>query len=268
MPAILSPFFFAQMTTEFLESTLEHENMQKLIHSDETFDILLVEHFNFDGFLALGPHFGVPTGMISAVGPSVSSNYLVGAPNIPSYMGPLVLEPPYHTTFWKRAYSFIIYILDEIIRYVYVFPAQDKILRKYIPTSPNIYDVVYNTSLVIYNSDCGFNQPMPTAPNVVEIGGFHVRPPKKLPDDLQKVLDNAPNGVVYFSMGSVLKSKLFPVDQRREILTVLSKLKETVLWKFEEDLADLPPNIIIRSWFPQSDLLGKNIFRFFLIRSM
>lgn len=240
-----------------VETTLENEEMQKLLRSGEDFDIVLVEQLHCEGLLVVAQHFDAPFGLISAYGPSGWSNSLVGAPDIISYMGNVVTEPPYHTTFCKRVYNFLIYIIDQVVTHFYVYPAQNTIIHKHFPNLPHIYDFIYNISLIMYNSDSSYHQPLPLAPNAIEIGGFHVRPPKKLPDDLQKILDNAPNGVVYFSMGSVLQSKEISADTRRSILNVFSKLKETILWKYEDDLPDLPPNVVIRKWFPQSDLLGQ-----------
>ena len=74
--------------------------------------------------------------------------------------------------------------------------------------------------------------------------------------DMQKILDSAKHGVVYFSMGSNLKSSQMSLEVRRSVLAALAKLKQTVLWKFEEDLPDKPKNVIIRSWMPQDSILG------------
>lgn len=41
------------------------------------------------------------------------------------------------------------------------------------------------------------------------------------------------------------------------ILSVFSKIPQTVIMKYEENLPDLPKNIIIRSWVPQRDILGE-----------
>ena len=42
-----------------------------------------------------------------------------------------------------------------------------------------------------------------------------------------------------------------------EILTAFSKLKQRVIWKFEkEDLPNIPENVLISKWLPQSDILG------------
>lgn len=246
-----------QMTCQLLEEILEHETMQALLkNKDKQYDIVLSEQFMLDGLLAVGQHFGVPYGLVSAIGPSTWSNHLVGAPDIPSYMGSIITENKVHTSFYTRMVSFIDYGIYKILSHLYFYHKQNDIIQKYVPNSPHIYDIIYNTSLIIYNSDVALSQPLPTAPNMIEIGGFHVLPPKKLPDDLQKLLDNAKNGVIYFSMGSVMKSKLLPLEKRQEILKALSKVKETVLWKFEENLPDLPPNVVIKDWFPQTDLLG------------
>ncbi|KAJ8954683.1 hypothetical protein NQ318_011375 [Aromia moschata] len=92
---------------------------------------------------------------------------------------------------------------------------------------------------------------VPLVPSMIEIGGFHVAPPKKLPKDLQDYLDNASEGVIYFSLGSNLKKK------RDMLLRVFSKLKEKVLWKWEDDiLPGQPPNVKLGKWFPQQDILA------------
>lgn len=42
------------------------------------------------------------------------------------------------------------------------------------------------------------------------------------------------------------------------LLDELAKIKQTVLWKWENDqLPKLPKNVIVRKWFPQNDILGK-----------
>ncbi|KAI4462083.1 UDP-glucosyltransferase [Holotrichia oblita] len=264
IPPILGSFIVASLSVEMVESTLEHEEMQKLLWSGEHFDIVFVEQVRADGLLAIGSHFGAPLGFISAFGPSVMSNNLVGVPDITSYMGNALIEPPYHVSFWKRTHSFLLYIVDQVLTHLYIYPTQNAIIHKHFPNLPHIYDIVYNASLIIYNSDSSYSIPFPIAPNAIEIGGYHVRPPKKLPADLQKIMDKATNGVIYFSMGSFLKTKEIPPEKRQKILNVLSKLKETVLWKFEADLPDLPPNVINRKWFPQSDLLAHPNVKLFI----
>lgn len=75
--------------------------------------------------------------------------------------------------------------------------------------------------------------------------------------DLQKFLDSASDGVIYFSMGSVLQSSDLPDYKRDALLEAFSELKQHVLWKWETDaLPALPGNVRVGKWFPQTDILG------------
>lgn len=70
-------------------------------------------------------------------------------------------------------------------------------------------------------------------------------------------MDNAPDGIVYLSFGSVIKLTLLPKDEFEMIIRQLGKIKQKVLFKWDsEDEIDFPPNIITRKWFPQADVLG------------
>lgn len=76
--------------------------------------------------------------------------------------------------------------------------------------------------------------------------------------DLQKFLDHASDGVIYFSMGSVLQSSDLPDYKRYALLEAFSELKQHVLWKWERDaLPAQPGNVRVDKWFPQADILGK-----------
>lgn len=77
--------------------------------------------------------------------------------------------------------------------------------------------------------------------------------------DLKKILDESKKGVVYFSLGSNVKSSLLPNDKLNTILSAFSELEYNVLFKFESDriqnISTIPSNVEIRKWFPQQDLL-------------
>lgn len=78
-----------------------------------------------------------------------------------------------------------------------------------------------------------------------------------LAQDLQKIMDQSTEGVLLFSMGGNLKSSKIPKDILNVILKCLGKIKQTVLWKWEDEhLPNKPENVIIRKWLPQQDILG------------
>lgn len=66
-------------------------------------------------------------------------------------------------------------------------------------------------------------------------------------------------------MGSHLKSVQLPPEKRNAILKAFSRLKQDVLWKFEDDtLPDLPKNVKISKWLPQSDILAHPNLKLFI----
>ena len=76
--------------------------------------------------------------------------------------------------------------------------------------------------------------------------------------ELQKYLDEAADGVIYFSMGSNLQGHLMPETKRNAFLVAFSKLKQRVLWKWEIDtLPGQLSNVKFGKWLPQTDILGE-----------
>ncbi|CAG7720843.1 unnamed protein product, partial [Allacma fusca] len=149
-------------------------------------------------------------------------------------------------------------------KYIY-YPAMDQISRKYLgPDIPSSEEINKNLSLVLSNSHFVINAPVPVLPDVVEVAGMHCLPPKPVPKDLDEFLSGDKDGFIYFSMGSMVNSKLFSPSVKKMFLSVFSKLKQRVLWKFEADLTDLPPNVKIGKWLPQQDILGHPNIRLFI----
>lgn len=76
-------------------------------------------------------------------------------------------------------------------------------------------------------------------------------------------MDSASDGVIYFSMGSLLKSSQMSAEHRAIFIKVFSGLKQKVVWKFEEKM-EMPSNVLIDSWLPQSDILSHPNTRAFI----
>lgn len=78
--------------------------------------------------------------------------------------------------------------------------------------------------------------------------------------ELRKILDDSKNGVVYVNFGSNVRSSELPLEKKNAFLNVFRRLKYTVLWKWEEDnLENVPKNLVIRKWMPQKEILGNSI---------
>lgn len=83
--------------------------------------------------------------------------------------------------------------------------------------------------------------------------------------DIKSFLDNSPEGVVYFSMGSIIQGVNLPVEKRNAFIKVFASLKQKVLWKYENDtLPNKPDNVMIAQWMPQNDILAHPNVKLFI----
>lgn len=122
---------------------------------------------------------------------------------------------------------------------------------------PTVQELYHNISMIFVNTHRGIFNPRPQMPGIINIGGSHIKPPKPLPNDLQQYMDNSKNGVIVFTLGSVVRCAAMPKEKIKIFSEVFGKLKQNVLWKFEdESLANVPSNVRIQKWLPQSDVLA------------
>ncbi|XP_061379749.1 UDP-glucosyltransferase 2-like [Danaus plexippus] len=122
---------------------------------------------------------------------------------------------------------------------------------------PHFNDVRYNASLMLGNSHIVVGDAIALPQNYWHIGGYHIKKTvEPLPKDLQKIMDAAKDGVIYFSMGSLLKGSKIPSAVRKQFLKKFSELKQEVIWKYDEKIADLPKNVHVVTWAPQQSILA------------
>ncbi|KAI7815524.1 UDP-glucuronosyltransferase [Rhyzopertha dominica] len=133
---------------------------------------------------------------------------------------------------------------------------------------PSIADLESNASIVFTTTHPILHGARAYSPGVIEIGRMRVREKKPLPKDLQDFLDNAEEGIIYFSLGSNVRSANIDPEKRRMIMEVFGELPYKVLWKFEEDtLPNKPSNVKISKWLPQQDLLGHRNIKLFITQT-
>lgn len=78
--------------------------------------------------------------------------------------------------------------------------------------------------------------------------------------DIEKFISEARHGVIYFSLGSNFFSNRMEEGKKRMFLDAFAQLQQRVLWKYEDDtLSNIPQNVMLRKWLPQTDILGKNL---------
>lgn len=76
--------------------------------------------------------------------------------------------------------------------------------------------------------------------------------------NIEKFINEATQGVIYFSMGSLLRSETFPKRKLNAFLYAFSKIPQRILWKWGSDtLPGKSDNIMISKWMPQRDIFGR-----------
>ncbi|KAJ8918835.1 hypothetical protein NQ315_011121 [Exocentrus adspersus] len=240
----------------YTEKVLKIKEVQELLHSDEKFDLVLIENFMNEAMAIFQHKFKCPS-VIMAPGPTtVFNNHLLANPFESAYVPNLLADFGSDMSLWERILNVYYDVVGQLFVHFVMIPNQNAILQRSVPGAPDLQDILYNASFMLLTSHISLREPSPLQPNIKEIGGYHLLPPKPLSKDIQDFLDSAKDGVIIFSMGSNLRSADFPKEKKEAVLKVFSRLKQKVLWKFEEDLPGKPSNVKILSWLPQQDALA------------
>ncbi|KAJ4448257.1 hypothetical protein ANN_10271 [Periplaneta americana] len=248
------------------ESILPLPQVQQL--RNRKFDLIITELFNVDCFLGLVHGFNTPFIYFSSSLLLPWANERIGNPDNPSYIPNLFLPYSDRMNFVERLGNtfhtlFITWILYPIF---FIRPGQFTAEKHLQVSLPPLDDIAKRASLILVNGHFPINKPRPLVPAVIEVGGIHInKPPKNLPKDLDDFLSGAEHGVIYFSMGSMIRAETLPADKRDAFLQAFAELPQRVLWKWENDsLPGRPHNVKIAKWLPQFDVLNHPKIRVFL----
>ncbi|CAH0714626.1 unnamed protein product, partial [Brenthis ino] len=226
----------------------------------ENYDVVLVENFIGDCMLGLLHAFGITAPIIALL--SCSSMpwtfERIGANDNPSYV-PVIVSPfGTQMSFLDRVENTIVNIIVNDWYHQEVQASERMIIEKEYGTIPDLRELAKNTSLVISYGYHPFTGAKPLVPGLVEVGGMHLSSERKpLPLFIEKFLNESSDGVILFSFGSHIKTKSIPKYKEQILLKALSKLKQRVIWKFEDsgDEGTLIGNVLKVKWLPQYDLL-------------
>ncbi|KAG8319003.1 UDP-glucuronosyltransferase 1-1 [Homalodisca vitripennis] len=250
-------------TDIILGQTFEDENIKKLINSNEKFDLIVLETlFSQEATVAFGHRFKAPVVSVHTFGSFGPVNSVSGNPLslafIPDHSFPYSDRMSLYERF-LNAYSVL-----SSLHYYYSkhLPTQEAIARSAFkdPLMPPLLDMLLNTSLTVTNINPYAHYSHPNAPNVVPVGGIHLSSERKpLPEAMKKFLDDAKQGVIYLSLGSVVPENILPQEFFDNFINAFRRLPYRVLWKTERSMTQLPEKIFTSKWIPQQDVLGIGI---------
>ncbi|CAH1173993.1 unnamed protein product [Phaedon cochleariae] len=260
-----------KMFNDFIITTCNHtihtKGLQKLMDypKDFKFDLILLDLTATPCFLPLLERFNSPPAIvISAMTLSPVLSELFGNSFPASYIPYIFLKNTARMDFSERLHNFIFSKIDLYWKAYNSFH-MEKMARSVFGENMQSFDVLSKkTTFLLCNWSPGLHYSQPLTPNIIPVGGVHIDTKKKLPQDLQDIMDSAKNGVIFFSLGTNLRSDTMSPEKKNSILKVFSQLKQTVLWKFESDLPNLPKNVIIRKWIPQTAVFAHPNLKLFI----
>ncbi|XP_073825595.1 UDP-glycosyltransferase UGT5-like [Musca autumnalis] len=257
----------AETGKTMVTNIMENAEVKQML-AREKFDLIIVEIFFSEALVGLGEYFRAPVVTVSTFGTINFMDYLVKNPTPLSYIPHLALPYGNHMSLTERIHNVIMQTIDDLSFNYLMLPYQEELYKKYFPqASLTLDEARQNISLVLLNDHFTLRSARPYVPNMIEVGGLHIkRQPDPLPQDLQEIIDKSHEGVIYFSLGSNIKSKDLSKEKLQTFLEVFRKLeKYTILWKFEDDsLPNKPDNVVIRKWYPQPSILAHPKVKLFI----
>lgn len=169
-------------------------------------------------------------------------------------------------TFSERLINTVSNIFESTLFELLHKPLQRSLYKKYFPNAKRTFDEIYKSSAIyLMNTHVSSAFARPYLPNMIEICGIHVEPAQPLPNDLQLFLDSADEGAIVFSMGSNIQATDWPLEMREIFIKTFGKLKQKVLWKYENDtLPGKSDNVMISKWLPQRDAIAHPNVKLFI----
>jgi glucuronosyltransferase len=258
--SIMTTYAYGNAITK---NTLRNKEVQELLHSDEKFDLVIVEQFFNDAMKGFANHFNAPLVLFSSMGITEWNKHFMGNPVLPSINVICYTSYTNQMKFFQRIRNLAGTVFDYLYRNLMFYPVQKQYLEKYFSKPIDFDQIVNNASLMLLNSHVTTSENTLLPYNMVEIGGFHVTQ-NPLDKDIQQYLDNASRGAILFSLGSNLRSSDLSNETLLAIFKVFAKIEQKVLWKFEEDLPNKPDNVYISKWLKQRDILAHPNVKLFI----
>jgi len=202
--------FFVDITRLVLTNKEVTETL--LPPGKDHYDLIIVEAIRSDAYYGFASHFNAPIIGISTFGTDWNIDELVGNVSPLSYTPLVTAGLTDRMTFGERVTNFVETTIAWLnYRWTWM-PEQEKLYAKYFPVASKrvpLTDLNRNFSLVLLNQHFSLSFPRPYVPNMIQVGGLHIsHKPAPLPKDLDEFIQGSgEQGVIYFSLGSNVKSK-------------------------------------------------------------
>jgi glucuronosyltransferase len=251
---------------DFVNATIHDPAMKKMM-AEEQFDMVILPFFMSEMQIGLAAHFKCPLVVVASMGDTSMVTSLVGNPSAVATSSSIWLGYKQPMTFWQRVLNFLVIMMEGILVTAMRWKNEKYYTSNFPPEKyPPYAEMITKVDLLLANHHFSEGNVRATVPSLVDIGGLQTKEkPDALPAHIQNWIDGAEHGVIFFSLGSNMKSSLLSSDKLKAILNVFGRLKQRVLFKWETDkLPGSPENVMPLKWMPQDDILAHNKVKLFI----
>lgn len=163
--------FWFDNVAEMQEYTMSDVGVQKLLHSEEKFDLCIIEFLMNESLIGFGAHFECKVIAVSTFGQVKYINDMMHSPMPLSVVPHPFLSFTDRMNYWQRMQNIISNAVEDLGYLIYHYPLQAAIYDKYFRADkPSFrYMLRHSVSLVLLNTHFSLNFPQALLPNMVRL---------------------------------------------------------------------------------------------------
>jgi len=258
----------ATMYFNMCQDILSDDGVQRMLKDKrEHFDLIMMDASNLDALYGLVEYYNATLIGLTSISVNWYTEELAGNP------APSIYEPISQIGYSRdhsilsRIYNWIHINEERLIEHLVILPAQLQVFKKFFGYSDQkFYELRNRFSVILVNNHFSLGRVRSNVPNLIEVGGLHLsESPEPCDKELQKFMDDAENGVIYFSMGLDILVKFLPENLQQTLVKSFAKLKQRVVWKNEIfSMPNKSENIYVIEKSPQRHILAHPKVRLFI----
>lgn len=157
------------------------KSIMDLINTTSKYDLLITETFNTDFFLLFGSLLGIPSIGFHSNSPFTWLAENNGLPYNPSYIPNYLRDFPARMNFQERVENLLLNLYSLYAYKTRSLDVYDEMASRIFGQGvPPLRDVARNASMLFLYEHFSMNSVRPVVPNVVQVGGLHIKDAKTL----------------------------------------------------------------------------------------
>lgn len=175
-------FFMEFLGLESCKVMIQSKPVRQLLEGDNKFDIALLEHFSSDCSLAVVKKYNCSVVRLHSTMLFPWTGTRHGYPSNPSYIPNTQLWFSDRMTFFERLENTVVTTIQSLYFNNIVLYRNNELVGHYFgKEAKTLFQDIYRDSLLLVNSHYSLTFPRPMLPNIIEIGGVHLKNLNPLP---------------------------------------------------------------------------------------